>query len=81
MSTNNLTDKLDDFFDLSKKKQKKKHDKLASIIKKLEDKKDKIKKELIKESERDETSSKFVKLGKELKVISKMIKKARKHDK
>ena len=38
MDTTKLVGKLEDFFDLSKKKQRKKHDKLVKIIGKLEKK-------------------------------------------
>lgn len=80
MGTSKLMEKLNDFFDLSENKQKKKHEKLLKIIHKLEDKKARIEQEVKRESEIDETSSKFHDLSDELKVISKLIKKAKKHN-
>jgi Mg2+ and Co2+ transporter CorA len=78
MGTSKLTDKLEDFFDLSKSKQKKKHDKLLKIIQKLEEKKSSLEQKVIKESGIDETSTRFHDLRKELNVVSKLIKKAKK---
>jgi len=78
MSTNKLMEKLESFYNLSKSKQEKKHDKLLKIIEKLEEKKSSLQQEMIKESEIDETSSTYQDLSKELKVISKLIKKAKK---
>ena len=72
--------KLDDYFDLSKKKQKEKHDKLLKIIGKLEQKKVQLKAEMIIESEKDETSETFYNLKKEKKVISKLLKKAKQNN-
>lgn len=78
MGTNKLINKLEDFFDLSKKKQRKKHDKLVKIIRKLDKKKSTIEQKLQKEKETDATSSRYQDLERELKVISKLISKARK---
>ena len=72
--------KLDEYFDLSKKKQNEKHDKLVKIINNLEQKKSELKAVMIIESEKDETSEAFYNLKKELKVISKLLKKARQHN-
>ena len=72
--------KLDDYFNLSKKKQNEKHDKLLKIINNLEQKKAELKAVMIIESEKDETSEEFYNLKKELKVISKLLKKARQHN-
>ncbi len=72
--------KLDEYFDLSKKKQNEKHDKLLKIINNLEQKKSELKAVMIIESEKDETSEEFYNLKKELKVISKLLKKARQHN-
>ena len=72
--------KLDEYFDLSKKKQNEKHDKLLKIINNLEQKKSELKAVMIIESEKDETSEEFYNLTKELKVISKLLKKARQHN-
>ncbi len=79
MNIDKVMNKLDDFFNQSASKQKKKHDKLLAIIEKLERKKAELKTEMIIESERDETSEEFHDMDKELKVISKLLKKARQH--
>lgn len=79
MNIDKVMNKLDDFFNQSASKQKKKHDKLLAIIEKLERKKAELKTEMIIESERDETSEKFHDMDKELKVISKLLKKAKQH--
>ena len=79
MGTNKLVSKLDDFFGLSKKEQKKKQDKLLNIISKLEKKKASVMEKMAEESERDETSERFHELESELKVIAKLLRKARKH--
>ncbi len=77
MNIKKVMQKLDDYFDLSKKKQKEKHDKLLQIIARLEQKKSELKAEMIVESEKDTTTEDFHDLQKELKVISKLLKKAR----
>ena len=79
MNIDKVMSKLDDFFNQSASKQKKKHDKLLAIIEKLERKKAELKTEMIIESEKDETSEEFHDMDKELKVISKLLKKARQH--
>ncbi len=79
MSIKKMMDKLDDFFDLSKKKQKKKSEKIVKIISKLKDKESELKAELIEQSEKDDTSEKYYDLEKELKVIAKLLKKAKKN--
>jgi len=78
MDTNKLVGKLERFFDLSKKKQKSKHDKLLKIIDKLESKKFLLEVEVMEESKSDETSTRYQDLNKELKVISELVKKAKK---
>ncbi|MCP4982315.1 MAG: hypothetical protein GY935_17695 [Gammaproteobacteria bacterium] len=80
MDTNKLVDKLEGFFDLSKKKQQKKHDKLLKIIDKLEEKKTRLQAEVITESVIDDTSERYQDLSRELNVISGLIKKAKKQD-
>lgn len=80
MNIDKVMNKLDDFFNQSAGKQKKKHDKLLEIIEKLERNKAKLKAEMILESEKDETSEAFHDMDKELKVISKLLKKARQHN-
>ena len=78
MNTSKLMEKLESFYNLSKSKQEKKHDKLIKIIEKLEEKRVSLQQEVIKESEKDETSSTYRDLSKELQVITKLIKKAKK---
>jgi len=80
MGINKLLHKLDDFLDLSKQKQEKKHNKLLKIIKKLEAKKLELEQEVIDESKVDDTSDKYRELSKKLNVVSKLIRKAKKHD-
>jgi coenzyme F420-reducing hydrogenase delta subunit len=80
MNIKEVMQKLDDYFDLSNKKQKEKHDKLLQIITRLEQKKSELKTEMIIESEKDNTSEEFHDLQKELKVIARLLKKARQHD-
>ena len=79
MNIDKVMNKLDDFFNQSESKQKKKYDKLLAIIEKLERKKAELKTEMVIESERDETSEEFHDMDKELKVISKLLKKAKQH--
>ena len=80
MGTNKLVEKLEDFFDLSKKKQRKKHDKLLKIINKLERKKFRLERKAQKEREFDSTSSRYQELERELLVISRLISKAKQKD-
>ena len=80
MDTNELVEKLDAFFDLSKKKKRKKHKKLLKIVQKLEEQKSRLELEVVEESKRDDTSDRYRELSQELKVISKLIKKAKKQD-
>ena len=78
MDTNELVEKLESFFDLSKKKKKKKQQKLLKIINKLEDKKSALEIDVIEEGKIDDTSIRYNELEQELKVISQLIKKAKK---
>ena len=80
MGINKLWHKLDDFLDLSKQKQEKKHNKLLNIITKLEAKKLELEQEVIEESKVDDTSNKYLELSKKLNVVSNLIRKAKKHD-
>jgi uncharacterized protein involved in exopolysaccharide biosynthesis len=77
MGTNKLVEKLEDFFDLSKKKQRKKHDKLLKIINKLEKKQSRLKQKVKKA---DADSSRYQDLERELQVISSLISKAKQKD-
>ena len=54
MGTNKLVENLEDFFDLSKKKQRKKRDKLLKIIKQLEKKKTRLEQKVEKERANEE---------------------------
>jgi len=80
MGINKLWHKLDDFLDLSKQKQEKKHNKLLNIITKLEAKKLELEQEVVDESKVDDTSNKYLELSKKLNVVSNLIRKAKKHD-
>ena len=80
MNIKEVMQKLDDYFNLLNKKQKEKHDKLLQIITRLEQNKSELKTEMIIESEKDNTSEEFHDLQKELKVISRLLKKARQND-
>ncbi len=76
MKTNKLKKKLEEFFDFSKKKQKKKRDRFLKIVSKLERKRSEIDTELVEEGRRDDSSKRYDELNHELKVITKLIKKA-----
>jgi len=80
MNLNSLIDKLEGFFDLSEKKQRKKHDNLLRIINKLENKKSRLKQEIQKESAKNKSGDVPRKLCREFKVVTKLLKKAKKHD-
>ena len=77
MGTNKLMHKLEDFLGLSETKQRKKREKLEGIIAKLQDKKSRLDKEIVLESELDETSSRYHELDKQRKAISRLLKKAK----
>lgn len=79
MSSNKLMDKLEDYFDLSKKKQRKKKDKLLKIISKLEDKKAALKIEAARERRENSDGKASSDLCAEYKVVAKLLKKAKKH--
>jgi ribonuclease HII len=76
MDTNKLVGKLEEFFDLSKKKQRKKRDKLLKIIGKLEEKKAALESELAGDSQSD----RYQDLKQELQVVSELIDKARQQE-
>ncbi len=78
MGIKKILNQLDDFFDLSKKKQKKKHEKLEKIINSLEEKKAAIKQEMKSNVKKGRTSKKIYHLCKEFKVLSRLIYKAKK---
>jgi Mg2+ and Co2+ transporter CorA len=76
MNTSKLIEKVEEFFDFPKKKQKKKQDKFLKIINKLERKRSKIETELVEEERRDESSDRYQELSHELTVVARLIKKA-----
>jgi hypothetical protein len=78
MDTNKLIGKLERFFNLSKIMQQDKHDKLLKIIAKLEGKKSRLEVEVMEESKADDTSTRYHDLSKEFKVLSELVKKAKK---
>lgn len=80
MQIKKIMQKLDDYFSLSTIKQNEKHDKLLIIINNLEQQKSELKAEMILESEKDTTSEEFYNLQKKLKVVSKLLKKAKQHN-
>ena len=80
MGTSKLVEKLGDFFDLSKKKQRKKHNKLLKIIAKLEKKKTSLHRQARLEHEAHKSSDRYHDLTREIRVISELIQKAKKHD-
>jgi bacterioferritin (cytochrome b1) len=78
MKTNKLKEKLNEYLDLSKKKKRKKRDKLLKIIGKLENKKSKVEQEFVRESLIDKSSAQCKVLSDEVEVLSRLIKKAKK---
>ena len=80
MQIKKIMQKLDDYFSLSTIKQNEKHDKILKIINNLEQKKSELKAEMMLESEKDNTSEEFYKLQKKLKVVSKLLKKAKQNN-
>jgi len=79
MGIEELLTRFDVFFDQSKKKQKKKAEKLAEIIASLQEKKAELKAKIKAEAIKCKKSKKSYNLCKEFKVLSKMLKKAQKH--
>lgn len=77
MGTAKLIGKLEKFFDLSEKKQDKKHYKLLKIIDKLERKQNKLHREVTQEGRRGPDSESYQELARELDVISGLIRKAK----
>ncbi len=78
MSIKSLLEQLDDFFDLSRKKQRKKREKLDKLIVSLEEKKATLKRKIRRETHKEKNSKKAYNLCKEFKAISRIIKKAKK---
>jgi len=79
MNMSKISDKLEDFFDLSKKKREKKHKKIEKIVKKLEEKTENLKEDVREAGKRDRDSGKYRELNRELKVASRLLEKAKKH--
>jgi uncharacterized protein Yka (UPF0111/DUF47 family) len=77
MGTAKLVEKLEKFFDLSEKKQDKKHHKLLKIVDKLEQKQDKLHREVTQEGRTSPHSERYHELARELDVISGLIQKAK----
>ena len=77
MGTAKLIEKLEDFFDLSRKKQRKRHDKLERIIDKLEKKQRKLERELEQARKKGSDSEAYHELIREMDVISDLIRKAK----
>lgn len=77
MKTSKLIQKVEKFFDLSRKKQRKKRDKLLKIIGKLEHKKTKLSAEISQQSPADESDIRYHELCQELKVVDGLIGKAK----
>jgi len=80
MGTAKLVDKLEKYFDLSGKQQRKKHDKYLKVIRKLEKKKLKLEQKAQREKVIDSTSRRYQDLMRELLVISRLISKAKQQD-
>lgn len=77
MDTNKLLEMLEEFFDLTETKQRKKHDNLLKIIHELEEKKSRLEQKVQIERENDASSSNYEDLERELEVVSGLISKAK----
>jgi len=80
MDTTKLVDKLESFFFLFEKKQRKKHDKLLKIIHELEEKKSRLEQKVQNEQEIDAGSSRYQDMQRKLLVVSNLISKAKQKD-
>lgn len=80
MDTSKLVKKLKKYLDQPKDKQRKKHEKYLKIVSKLQKNKSRIETELAEQSKIDETSERYRELSQELKTVSRLIRKAKKHD-
>ncbi len=80
MGTAKLIDKLEEYFDLSEKKQRQKHDKYLKVIRKLEKKKYKLEQKAKREKAIDARGSRYQDLMRELLVIARLISKAKQQD-
>ncbi|MCP4768807.1 MAG: hypothetical protein GY875_21410 [Gammaproteobacteria bacterium] len=80
MGTAKLVEKLENFFDLSKKKRRKKHDKYLKIVRQLEKRKFKLEQKVKRGRAGDANSRRYKALMRELEVVTKLIGKAKKQD-
>jgi len=80
MGINKLSRKVEDFFVLSSKKQRKKHEKLLEIVENLEKKRSELKKKLASVKKSKSKKSRYHELERELEVINGLIVKAKKLD-
>ncbi len=80
MRTNKLVEKLENFFDLSKKKRRRKHDKYLKIVRQLEKRKFKLEQKVTREGAGDANSRRYKALIRELAVVTKLIRKAKEQD-
>lgn len=78
MNTNKVLEKLDKFFHLPQGKKEKKQKKLLKLIDALESKKEELEQQVTSAAMEDETSDRYRELERELKVVSRLIKKAKK---
>ena len=79
MDLEKIKNKLTEFFELSENSQNENQEKLTKIIHKLKSKKKNLKEELALAGEQDETSESYSELEKEYKVVSKLLKTAKKN--
>lgn len=79
MDLENIKQKLTEFFESSENRQADMQENLTKIINKLEQKKSSLKEEMLVASEDDETSDAYIELEKEYKVVSKLLKKAKRN--
>ncbi len=79
MDTAKLVEKLENFFDLSKQKRQKKHDKYLKIVRQLEKRKFKLEQK-VKRERADANSRRYKDLMRELQVLTKLISKAKQQE-
>lgn len=79
MNLEKIKNMLSEFFDSPDNREGEIQQKLAQIIAKLEHKKNMLKEEMVVEGEKDETSEVYHELEQEYRVVSKLLKKAKKN--
>ena len=79
MVTTKLVEKMEKFFDLSEKKQRRKHDKYLKIVLQLEKRKFKLEQK-VKKERADANSRRYKDLMRELQVLTKLISKAKQQE-